>query len=73
MSRIAKAPINLPKGTDITINGQHVAVKGGKGSLELNVHELAKVSVDGDVVTVTPSEESKSGWAMAITISSSRA
>jgi large subunit ribosomal protein L6 len=70
MSRIAKAPINLPKGTDITINGQHVAVKGGKGSLELNVHELAKVSVDGDVVTVTPAEESKPAWAMAGTMRS---
>jgi large subunit ribosomal protein L6 len=70
MSRIAKAPINLPKGTDITINGQHVTVKGGKGSLELNVHKLAKVSVDGDVVTVTPAEESKAAWAMAGTMRS---
>jgi large subunit ribosomal protein L6 len=33
MSRIGKAPIAIPSGVDITITGQHVTVKGPKGTL----------------------------------------
>jgi len=33
MSRIGKAPIAIPSGVDITITGQHVTVKGAKGTL----------------------------------------
>ena len=36
MSRIAKAPITVAKGVDVKIDGQHVTVKGSKGSMELN-------------------------------------
>jgi large subunit ribosomal protein L6 len=33
MSRIGKAPIEIPSGVDVTITGQHVSVKGPKGTL----------------------------------------
>jgi len=33
MSRIGKAPINVPSGVDVTINGGEVVVKGPKGTL----------------------------------------
>lgn len=33
MSRIGKAPIAIPSGVDITITGQHITVKGPKGTL----------------------------------------
>ena len=33
MSRIGKAPIAIPSGVDVTITGQHVTVKGPKGTL----------------------------------------
>jgi large subunit ribosomal protein L6 len=33
MSRIGKAPIEIPAGVDVTITGQHVSVKGPKGTL----------------------------------------
>ena len=33
MSRIGKAPITVPSGVDITIDGTHVTVKGSKGTL----------------------------------------
>ena len=39
MSRIGKKPIPVPSGVDVTINGRHVAVKGPKGSLELDAPE----------------------------------
>ena len=30
MSRIGRKAITLPKGVDVTVNGQHVTVKGAK-------------------------------------------
>ena len=33
MSRIGKKPIAIPDGVEVTINGQHVTVKGPKGTL----------------------------------------
>jgi large subunit ribosomal protein L6 len=33
MSRIGKAPIAIPSGVDVTISGQHITVKGPKGTL----------------------------------------
>ena len=37
MSRIGRKAIALPKGVDVTVNGQHVTVKGAKGTLEMDV------------------------------------
>ena len=66
MSRVAKSPITLPKGVEIKIDGSNVAVKGGKGSLELDLHELVSVSVDDGVVSVRPVDENnQQGWAHA--------
>ena len=33
MSRIGRAPINIPSGVDVTIDGNSVAVKGPKGAV----------------------------------------
>jgi large subunit ribosomal protein L6 len=66
MSRIAKAPITVTKGVDVKVDGQHVTVKGGKGSLELNVHPNVKVALNDGTLTVTPADDS--GWAMAGTM-----
>ena len=69
MSRIAKAPITLPSGVEFKLEGQHLTVKGGKGTLEMDIHPDVEVSIDGDVVTVKPADEnSKGGWAMAGTM-----
>ena len=34
MSRVGQAPIAIPSGVDVTIDGQSVTVKGPKGELE---------------------------------------
>ena len=54
MSRVAKSPVNLPKGVEVKVDGQKVTVKGGKGSLEHEVHELVAVSLEDGVVSVKP-------------------
>ena len=58
MSRIGRMPIAVPSGVEITIAGQSVAVKGPKGSLQLNVAEPIQVSHTEGVITVArPNEE----------------
>ena len=37
MSRVANKPVPVPKGVEVALQGQHVAIKGSKGSLELDV------------------------------------
>ena len=65
MSRVAKNPVKLPSGVEVKIDGAKVAVKGGKGNLDHELHELVEVAVDDGVLTVKPREESQQGWALA--------
>ena len=44
MSRVAKKPVTLPKGVDVTLEGNTVTVKGGKGTLSLTVHAGVKIT-----------------------------
>ncbi len=57
MSRIGKQPIEVPQGTDVTLNGQAVHVKGPKGELTFDVHPDISVSMDDRVVSVTRSSD----------------
>jgi large subunit ribosomal protein L6 len=59
MSRIGKLPIPVPGGVDVTIDGQHVTVKGPKGTLEHTVAEPISVSRadDGVLQVQRPDDE----------------
>ena len=60
MSRIGRAPINVPAGVEVSVDAVNyaVTVKGPKGTLTQNYHSRMNVSVNGNVVTVTrPSDE----------------
>jgi large subunit ribosomal protein L6 len=50
MSRVAKKPISLPKGVELKIAEDSIAVKGPKGAL--SIHVLPGVSVANDNGTV---------------------
>jgi large subunit ribosomal protein L6 len=52
MSRIGRAPINIPSGVDVTIDGKSVAVKGPKGQLAMDVHPKMQVALEAGVMTV---------------------
>ena len=54
MSRVAKNPVRVPEGVEVTFSGNAVRVKGSKGSLELAVHESVEVSRDGDCLRFAP-------------------
>jgi large subunit ribosomal protein L6 len=61
MSRIGRLPIDIPSGVDITIDGQHVAVKGPKGELALTVKEPIEASkVENQVIVTRPDDERSS-------------
>jgi large subunit ribosomal protein L6 len=58
MSRIGKKPIPIPSGVDVTLAGDHIAVKGPKGTLELDAPEGITVAREGDELVVTrPDDE----------------
>ena len=65
MSRIAKAPISVPKGVSVAISGQEVQVMGAKGSLSWSVHPKVRVTQENDELKVIPVAETKESWALA--------
>ena len=52
MSRIGNKPINIPQGVEVKIDGQHITVKGPKGSLEKDLHKNMEVILENNVITV---------------------
>lgn len=54
MSRVAKAPVTIPAGVDVTVNGQDIKIKGSKGELSLNVNPAVEVIVEENVLRTLP-------------------
>lgn len=59
MSRIGKRPIPLPDKVAVTINGQHIAVKGPKGQLDRVLPEQIKIEQEGNTLTAIRTNESR--------------
>ena len=61
MSRVGKAPITVPDGVDVSINGGSVTVKGAKGTLSQKLPGGITASQnDGVLVVERPDESSES-------------
>ncbi|MEE4329478.1 MAG: 50S ribosomal protein L6 [Wenzhouxiangella sp.] len=58
MSRIAKNPIELPKGVELKQADGCVSVKGSKGTLEMTLHPAVELKLDDNVVRLAPINES---------------
>jgi len=65
MSRIANAPVSLPSGVEVTLAEQLIKVKGAKGELEWNVHELVSVAQEDAQLKVAANDKSKQAVALA--------
>lgn len=63
MSRVAKKPISLPKGVELTAKDGQISVKGPKGTLGLAQPAGVSVSVDASVVSVAAEEPSRMAMA----------
>ena len=59
MSRIGQAPIAVPTGVDVSINGNVVTVKGKLGELTQELSSGITVSIDDNIVTVQRPLETK--------------
>ncbi len=60
MSRIGNKPITVPDNVEIKIDGQHITVKGPKGTLEREIHENMKVNFQDKILTVVrPDDQPK--------------
>ncbi len=59
MSRVGKAPIEIPAGVQVTVDGMTVKVKGPKGELSTTLTGDVGVAVEGNFVTIERHSETK--------------
>lgn len=64
MSRIGSAPITVPSGVDVTIDGTTVTTKGSKGTLTSTFSDRVAVAVDDGILTVTRHDEERESRAL---------
>jgi large subunit ribosomal protein L6 len=64
MSRIGKAPITVPSGVDVQINGRTVVVKGPKGTLSRDIPGEITVRQDGETIVVERPDDARENRAM---------
>ena len=65
MSRVAKYPVPVPDGVEVTLAGAQLSVKGAKGSLALSLHPLVALADEGSQLQVTAVKASKESRALA--------
>ncbi|GGC18503.1 50S ribosomal protein L6 [Marivita lacus] len=71
MSRIGKQPVELPSGVSASVSGQTVEVKGPKGARSFTATDDITITVEDNVITVTPRGKSKRArqqWGMSRTM-----
>lgn len=68
MSRIAKQPIELPKGVEFKQSGQTVTVTAGKAAMSLDLHPDVELVQTDNVLQLSNRVKSKSAIALAGTM-----
>lgn len=58
ISRIGKQPIPVPAGVEVTINEQHITVKGNLGELSRTVESLIELKLEGEEIIASPRDGS---------------
>ncbi len=57
MSRIAYKPVTIPKGVDVSLQGQEVNIKGKIGKLQLQLHSTVSMTQEGDTLSFAGANE----------------
>jgi large subunit ribosomal protein L6 len=65
MSRVAKKPVQIPAAVSVTLSGQSLTIKGGKGTLALQIHANVEVKQEANVLTFVPRDGAKQSSALA--------
>ncbi|MBT3248456.1 MAG: 50S ribosomal protein L6 [Actinobacteria bacterium] len=64
MSRIGKAPIVIPSGVDVGVDGHKIEVKGPKGALDIEVPGAITVRKEGEEVLVERPDDERANRAL---------
>jgi len=65
MSRIAKAPVTIPSGVDIKLDGNKMTVKGSKGHLTHLLNSAVNVDIEDNLIHVQWDKDNKEATAQA--------
>jgi large subunit ribosomal protein L6 len=65
MSRVAKAPIVIPAGVEVKLNGQVISIKGKHGELTRAVHNAVIVKQEANTLNFALREGFANAWAQA--------
>ena len=65
MSRIAKAPVTIPSGVDVKIDGNTLTVKGSKGQLSHVLNPAVNVDIADNVIQMLWDKDNKVATAQA--------
>jgi large subunit ribosomal protein L6 len=68
MSRIAKMPVDIPQGVDVTIQADQISVKGTGGTLTIANSSVVNIINDKGQLTFAPANESREANAMSGTM-----
>ncbi len=63
MSRIARQPVEIPKGVDVKLQGRHLAMKGPVGEMSMDIHRDVNVEQKDNRINVVLDESSDSAMA----------
>jgi len=64
MSRLANNPVTIPAGVEVDLAGRLVKIRGGKGSLQLQLHELVELQQEDSGLRVSSRNHGKVAKAM---------
>jgi len=70
MSRIAKEPVELPKGVEFKQDGDVITLKGAKGELSLQLNSEVELKQDENLLSISPRSGSRFATAVAGTMRS---
>ena len=65
MSRVAKNPIIIPDGVNVSVDDKNVTVKGSKGELDFLLSLSISLNIDDNAITVSYDESNQKSVALA--------
>ncbi len=68
MSRVANSPVEIPVGVKVDLKDQSLSVKGGKGTLAIDIHKNVEISQEENVLKFASRDNAKQSRALAGTM-----
>jgi len=65
MSRVAKAPVAVPAGVDVSVADNVLTIKGSKGTLTQIINDKVELTQADNEIKFTPANNDDANWAMA--------